>query len=354
MKIAYLVSSLANTGPIIVVSDLVRLMQSHGHSCTVFYFDEKYGVDFDCETVHINMRSDFDFNDFDIVHAHGGRPGLFVFRRRRRRHRAVFMYSMHSYLFEDFKYLFSNPLKVYGMGYAILSLCTRFDYVVTLSRHAQKYYHRWFRLDKLMYAYNTRFFDASEDISPVEREELLRFKGSSILLGANCVLLSRKGLDLIISILKDLGDYKLFVVGDGVELPNLLKLALHHGVKSKIFFAGFKPKAYRYLRYYDIYVMPSRSEGFPLSLLEAASVGMNIVCSDLPVIREVFAADEIAMFHSEDTASLFEAIKIATDNHEMCRKVQQRFNSDYSPECMYRRYFRLYTEAIKTKSSCLK
>ena len=50
MRIAYILSSLANSGPIIVAYDLVQLMIRNGHSVEVFYFDDKTDLDFHCAT----------------------------------------------------------------------------------------------------------------------------------------------------------------------------------------------------------------------------------------------------------------------------------------------------------------
>ncbi|GHV54452.1 hypothetical protein FACS1894181_18320 [Bacteroidia bacterium] len=222
--------------------------------------------------------------------------------------------------------------------------------MIVLSRHSKEYYTQWFKNDKILYAYNTRIIDSKLDLSSQERLELLDFKGDSVLLGANCALLYRKGIDMIIQALPYLNNYKLFVVGHGTEKENLQKLAKDLNVANRVFFAGFKLNAYRYLRYYDIYVMPSRSEGFPLSLLEAASVGKNIVCSEIPAFKEFFSFDEILMFTLDDRISLIDSIKKVTNNTKMQENVKQRFIRDYSPECAYNRYVHLYAKAINEKN----
>lgn len=72
MRIAYILSSLANSGPIIVAYDLVQLMIRNGHSVEVFYFDDKTDLDFPCATHRINMKSRFPFSGgFDMIHCHG-------------------------------------------------------------------------------------------------------------------------------------------------------------------------------------------------------------------------------------------------------------------------------------------
>lgn len=46
MKIAFIVPSLINKGPIIVVDTLVRNLINQVEKVDLFYFDEKYGIDF--------------------------------------------------------------------------------------------------------------------------------------------------------------------------------------------------------------------------------------------------------------------------------------------------------------------
>ena len=52
-------------------------------------------------------------------------------------------------------------------------------------------------------------------------------------------------------------------------------------------------------------VMPSRAEGFGLPVLEAMACGVIVVCSDIPVLREL--ADGVAIFCDPDSAASFAA-----------------------------------------------
>lgn len=45
--------------------------------------------------------------------------------------------------------------------------------------------------------------------------------------------------------------------------------------------------------------MSSRSEGFPLSLLEAMIYKRNIVCSDIPIFKEILSENEVTFFERE-------------------------------------------------------
>lgn len=69
-----------------------------------------------------------------------------------------------------------------------------------------------------------------------------------------------------------LPDFKYCIVGDGKERQPLQELAQTLGVADRVLFVGRKPAGFRFLQLADIFVMPSYSEGFPLAMLEAASM----------------------------------------------------------------------------------
>lgn len=57
MKLAYIVPSLAQRGPVLVVFHLVQEMLAHGHECTVYYFDNIIELKFPCKTERIFFLS---------------------------------------------------------------------------------------------------------------------------------------------------------------------------------------------------------------------------------------------------------------------------------------------------------
>jgi len=80
---------------------------------------------------------------------------------------------------------------------------------------------------------------------------------------------------------------KLVIIGDGPIRPMLEKAAKKHEIDKNIFFLGSIPDAYRFLNAIDIFVLPSLSEGSPLSLIEAMAAGKAIIASNIPAIREM-------------------------------------------------------------------
>ena len=74
MRIAYILPSLANRGPIIVARDLVNVMITHGHDCVVYYFDDKKEIDFKCPVIKLRLKNKIPFDEYDVIHSHGIRP----------------------------------------------------------------------------------------------------------------------------------------------------------------------------------------------------------------------------------------------------------------------------------------
>lgn len=178
MKIAYIISSLANAGPINVVLDLVHVMLQHGHQCVVYYFDEKVENNFPCKVIHINMKSKICFSDYDVVHTHGVRPDFFLFLKKPSKCKTRFVSTIHSFIFEDHRYKYGK-FKAFFTTRITLWCAKRNDIVVVLSKTAKEYYKKRIPSNKLTYAYNTRIVDFAQDITDEEKKIFLAFRAET-------------------------------------------------------------------------------------------------------------------------------------------------------------------------------
>jgi glycosyltransferase involved in cell wall biosynthesis len=75
---------------------------------------------------------------------------------------------------------------------------------------------------------------------------------------------------------------RLRLLGEGVQRPALEALAEAEGVRDYCDFEGFKSDPFPALESADVYVLASRSEGMPNSLLEAIALGLPCVSTDCP------------------------------------------------------------------------
>lgn len=140
-------------------------------------------------------------------------------------------------------------------------------------------------------------------------------------------------------------------VGDG-ETDELRDAAARAGVADRVRVHGYSRSARRLAAAADLLVLPSRSEGQPVSVLEAFCDGTLVAVSDIPELTELVADDLGFRFPAGDAAAL--AATFATvaglPNHTR-RTIRERTRAHYQArftvEAMTREYLALY-KAVTT------
>lgn len=72
----------------------------------------------------------------------------------------------------------------------------------------------------------------------------------------------------------------LVLVGEGYKEAKIRELAERYGIKDCVYFTGLVSNVKEYLDASDIFVLPSKFEGYPISALEAQVNGMQCLLSD--------------------------------------------------------------------------
>lgn len=103
--------------------------------------------------------------------------------------------------------------------------------------------------------------------------------------GAIGRLSPEKGFDILIKAFAEVlithPDIRLIILGEGAQRQQLEQLARELGVSEYMRMPGYVENAGRYCSAFDVFVMPSYTEGLPISLLEALVAGAKIVASDI-------------------------------------------------------------------------
>ncbi len=82
---------------------------------------------------------------------------------------------------------------------------------------------------------------------------------------------------------KDLGcTWPLVILGDGEDRENLIKLSNSLDLTKYVLFLGYKTNPHPYLKNAGTFVMSSREEGFPVTLLESMALGCPIISLACP------------------------------------------------------------------------
>jgi len=140
-----------------------------------------------------------------------------------------------------------------------------------------------------------------EDI-PSEREALRRelgLPGSARLCCAAGRLVEVKGYDFLIHAWRRLAatDTHCIIIGEGDQRRTLERLVSENGLTDTVHLLGRRDRTatLRILKACDIFVMSSRSEGTPLALLEAATLGRPIVATAVGGVPEMVTDGEHAL-----------------------------------------------------------
>ena len=116
--------------------------------------------------------------------------------------------------------------------------------------------------------------------------------------------------------LKDM-DVQCDIYGEGFQRLELDKQAKDHDLH--VFFKGEISDSSEILKNYDLYIMPSLTEGFPLALFEAMASGLPVIVSDIPAFHELLGA-ECNYVSLSDPSSLQPIIKKYLSNPHLLKK----------------------------------
>ncbi len=160
-----------------------------------------------------------------------------------------------------------------------------------------------------------------------------------------CALVGRlvwaKGFDDFISAFsqtaEQIKNIQAVIVGEGELRESLEKQIENFGLQERILLLGYQGHStvLNILMSSDLYVMPSRSEGIPFALLEAAALGLPIVATNCGGIPEVVTNDESAVLVPVgDVSALSRAlVSLCMDRNlasGLGQKARARIQKDYS------------------------
>ncbi len=105
----------------------------------------------------------------------------------------------------------------------------------------------------------------------------------------------QKGIDLLVDVAKRVTarrkDVHFVVVGDGPLRCELESMATEAGIQSRVTFVGYSDQPHAYLRAADVFLLPSRWEALPISIVEAFRAGLPVIACDTGGVTELVTSE---------------------------------------------------------------
>ena len=144
---------------------------------------------------------------------------------------------------------------------------------------------------------------------------------------------------------------RLVIVGEGPERDSLASFARQLGCREKIVFTGHRADSWPLLAALDAFVLPSEFEGMSNSLMEAMSLGVPCVASDIAPNLELITHEETGLiFPLGKSPELTKALVRVLQSPELALKLgnagRQLIETQHSVDQMVNRHRALYNRLL--------
>ncbi len=175
------------------------------------------------------------------------------------------------------------------------------------------------------------------------------------------LMISAKGQDILIRAVSELkrrgvGPIQLTFIGDGESRRELEELAVAEGLNDEeVIFLGSRSQEYifNHLADYDLFVQPSRWEGFGLTVAEAMAAKLPVLVSDCQAPMEVIDNGRYGLsFEGENVEACADRIEQVISQGYLSDMVEQAWlhvEKTFNIAITARRYLQLYEQQIVNK-----
>ena len=351
MKVLHVLNELKFSGAEIMYVDAAPVFQELGCELTVLNTANKmgeYSIFFESagyEVIHFPIASNrFKqwrmckeimklIRNFDVVHIH--RHDLYcVFSYCAWRVGVKSIYTAHnvfrshwySYPLHLLQHLFAE--KIYHCKLQTIS-----DSVDT---NEKEYFHAKTCLVYNWYGCN-RFYPAFEGEKALIREELKIAPDALVIISVGGCSDIKRHHDVIKALALVLKKYPKAIylhLGEGVTLEEEKQLAESLSVIEHIRFCGNQTDVRKYLVASDVYVMPSRFEGIPITTIEAMATGIPCVLYDVPGLSDFNQSMITSVMIPEDYHCMAESICNLIEDEETRKR-----NIDAALNLVHNKYY---------------
>ena len=152
-----------------------------------------------------------------------------------------------------------------------------------------------------------------------------------------------KGHDILLRAASISNKFSLLIIGSGPELSNLNNLKVQLNLSDRVVIASNSSNVPSLMKGCDVYVQPSRWEGFGLAALEALACNTKVVVSNIQGLSDILDGHAIS-FLTEDPQSLSNAINLSIESKHFPPDL--KWFENFSHDRLFKDYDELYRNSL--------
>ena len=250
----------------------------------------------------------------------------------------------------------STGSRIKGRIYTAVELLTNKNldlYITVSAKDQQALLQSGLPADGIELIYNAVSLDAAQITGDAAHlRSTYNLPPQSLICTAVGRLVPVKGYDILIEAMKQISSQVpqlvCLIVGEGECKDDLARQIHESGLENQVRLAGYQDRAtvLSILKSSDIFAMPSRYEGIPIALLEAAALGLPIIASSGGGIPELVTDQRDALLTAPNDPQALAAALL-----KLCNDMQYAKTLGASAQQRVQTHFDMNTQIHKTASA---
>lgn len=207
----------------------------------------------------------------------------------------------------------------------------KFDKIYAVSKDTKNDFLSCVEIEdnKVEIFYNLIDYEEIRQLANEKIEYIL--KKDSIILVTVGRLEKVKGIDMAVEVARILNennfDFCWYVIGEGTERNNIQNLICKYNLSDKFILLGLKENPYPYMKNCDIYIQPSRYEGYCTTTNEARILARPVITTDVYGAKEQFANGENGLIVDIDYQCIANAVVYLIENPDIRKLFQSKLST---------------------------
>jgi glycosyltransferase involved in cell wall biosynthesis len=293
----------------------------------------------------LRIRSHADGGAFDVVHTHGYKADILMGLIGRLRRRFGLIATVHGWT----NVRRFSRLRFYEWLHR--KMLRAMDAVVVVSEPLLADIRLKRIREKLHLIHNGIALDPSPSTPQNLADPIASFARGSFVVGTVGRLSPEKNHRFLLTAFKLFADKgvnaKLVIIGDGPERDELRRATAQAGLEQSVLLAGYRSNARTLLPLFDVFALPSKTEGTPVSVLEAMEAGIPVVATAVGGVPELLDHGAAGIIvDGEKPENFAQALRRLHESpqarQELARRGRERVAEKYSIQTCAQSYQHVY------------